>query len=83
MFRLANNLLQENEDTYGYMSSIASEVIYNALETWNGSVEDTVYLYTRHFVFRDGKGRILRFFDIISQFVPSDIVREEIHGISQ
>ena len=49
MFRLANFSDDEVDELYEYLSSIASKVIYNALNIWAGGTSAVLDVYLSHF----------------------------------
>jgi len=49
MFRLANFSDDEVDELYEYLSSIASKVIYNALDIWAGGTSAVLDVYLTHF----------------------------------
>ena len=69
MFRLAN--FEEGTPLYHYLSSIASNVIYNALDVWGGSPDDAVGIYMAEFE--------ESFFNGIRMYIPVSIVSPEIN----
>ena len=83
MFRLANFSDDEVDELYEYLSSIASKVIYNALNIWAGGTSAVLDVYLTHFAqnvegIYDGG-----YFKGISEYLSPAVVRPGINAMAE
>lgn len=83
MFRLANFSDDEVDELYEYLSSIASKVIYNALDIWAGGTSAVLDVYLTHFAqnvegIYDGG-----YFEGISEYLSPAVVRPGINAMAE
>ena len=78
MFRLVN--FDEGTPLCRYLSSIASKVIYNALDMWGGMLPE---VYMENFVWLYEDEEVDVFFAGISNYIPENIVSPEVKLIAE
>ena len=80
MFRLAGYADDEKGELYRYLSSIASKVIYNALDVWGGDIPAIMDVYLTEFAGTPESVSETVFFAGISEYISQSIVRSGIHA---
>lgn len=82
MFRLANFSDDEVDELYEYLSSIASKVIYNALDMWAGGTSAVLDVYLSHFA-QNVEGKYDGgYFEGISEYLSPAVVRPGINAMA-
>ena len=81
MFRLASYAEDETGELYGYLTSIASKVIYNALDVWGGDIPAVMDVYVTEFAGAPESVSETVFFAGISEYISRSIVCSEIHEV--
>ena len=82
MFRLVNYSDEEMDDLYRYLTGTASKVIWNALDVWARSEPGILDIYLIAFAGSPVSESDADFFEGISMYLSTDIVRPEINAVA-
>ena len=82
MFRLVNYDDEGAGELFRYLSGTASKVIWNALNIWGGSIPAILDIYLTEFAGLPIGEADADFFDGISRYISTDIVRQDIKAMT-
>ena len=82
MFRLVNYDDEGAGELFRYLSETASKVIWNALNIWGGSIPAILDIYLTEFAGLPIGEADADFFDGISRYISTDIVRQDIKAMT-
>ncbi len=83
MFRLVNYDDEGAGELFRYLSETASKVIWNALNIWGGSIPAILDIYLTEFAGLPIGEADADFFDGISRYISTDIVRQDIKAMTE